>query len=555
VPGGTQPCNMALKSPHAAILALQLVKEQYGNLPEMVCRQLIKQGSQTLPELARSLPCSRQDLRQALLLLIQQNCVNVYLNVTEANLRGPASSAYMYEAAVGAICLNIRKPRFLMHLRDEAGELPELVLECLLENGRLRTQQVVALVASKMEVGVDSIRSEVVGAITSLVHAHYLERAPPSTLPVPEKKVFSAKVLSKAARAEAEMERSRREAPHAAYQKDRFRLPNDLYDYAETGSAEGKQQVQPGLETVGEKRAREAEEEATAADSVNSILWRANADEFNRRFRHTLCVELVKEKMDAESSLVVEAVLAVSRMSEGSVSESSTRPVNVTETRLALERRVGSAASEGEGGSSATIDAGAILQELSQDPLEMVSFSGDTAYGATYTVNMERIMDVVKLKEMEAVVRERFGIPALRVFRLLFQRHQLEQKQIAEMVMSPIKETREVLYNMLKAGFVALQEVPKTADHAPSRTFYLWRIDHHQSSTQLASELYKAAANLRMRFAVEQDREKEVLERLEASRPLSAVEHARLVRMKNVATVLDSSLLRLDELIAIFNDF
>ena len=37
---------------------------------------------------------------------------------------------------------------------------------------------------------------------------------------------------------------------------------------------------------------------------------------------------------------------------------------------------------------------------------------------------------------------------------------QLEQKQIAEMAMLPVKDTREILYRLLKAHFVTLQEVP-----------------------------------------------------------------------------------------------
>lgn len=48
----------------------------------------------------------------------------------------------MYEVAVGSICQTLRNPRFLMHVRDESGELPELVVECLLEHGRLRVEQV-----------------------------------------------------------------------------------------------------------------------------------------------------------------------------------------------------------------------------------------------------------------------------------------------------------------------------------------------------------------------------------------------------------------------------
>tara|TARA_B100000405_G_scaffold299847_1_gene258732 strand:- start:857 stop:1141 length:285 start_codon:yes stop_codon:yes gene_type:complete len=71
----------------------------------------------------------------------------------------------------------------------------------------------------------------------------------------------------------------------------------------------------------------------------------------------------------------------------------------------------------------------------------------------------------------------------------------LEQKQIAEMVfyhvylrrnanfsidfqaMISVKDTRELLYKLLKAKYVQIQEVARTSDHAPSRTFYLWRVD------------------------------------------------------------------------------
>jgi DNA-directed RNA polymerase III subunit RPC3 len=43
--------------------------------------------------------------------------------------------------------------------------------------------------------------------------------------------------------------------------------------------------------------------------------------------------------------------------------------------------------------------------------------------------------------------------------------------------MIPVKDTRESLYKLLKAEYVQIQEVARTSDHAPSRTFYLWRVD------------------------------------------------------------------------------
>lgn len=52
---------------------------------------------------------------------------------------------------------------------------------------------------------------------------------------------------------------------------------------------------------------------------------------------------------------------------------------------------------------------------------------------------MKRIIDLIRMKEVEGVVKERWGGPACRIFRLLLVKRQLEQKQIAEMAMLPMK--------------------------------------------------------------------------------------------------------------------
>lgn len=83
-------------------------------------------------------------------------------------------------------------------------------------------------------------------------------------------------------------------------------------------------------------------------------------------------------------------------------------------------------------------------------------------------------------------MRERFGDDGCRIFRLLLLKRQLEQKQVADNAMLPVKETRELLYRMFRAEYLELQEVAKTADHAPSRTFFLWRV---RDSTMTRFEL------------------------------------------------------------------
>jgi DNA-directed RNA polymerase III subunit RPC3 len=185
---------------------------------------------------------------------------------------------------------------------------------------------------------------------------------------------------------------------------------------------------------------------------------------------------------------------------------------------------------------------------------------------------------------VDAVVRERFGGPACRIFRLLLLKRQLEQKQIAEMAMIPVKDTRELLYKLVKVEFVQLQEVARTADHSPSRTFYLWRVrlraglpparraeraaraqvDLLRVIDRLCTELYRTVSKVRARLLHEVQKEQEVMARLEAvaaghaadghTISLTAEQRSRLQRVRQVAAALEVSCMRLDQLALLFHD-
>lgn len=72
------------------------------------------------------------------------------------------------------------------------------------------------------------------------------------------------------------------------------------------------------------------------------------------------------------------------------------------------------------------------------------------------------------------------------------------------------QDAKELLYSLFKAGFVGLQDVPRTADHAPSRTLYTWSVDNEAAADKLAAELYKAAFNVYVRCTNEFEQHKEV---------------------------------------------
>ena len=281
----------------------------------------------------------------------------------------------------------------------------------------------------------------------------------------------------------------------------------------------------------------------------DDALWRVNANEFNRRFRHIACAALVREKVDQSAGHLLLTMLELSRGHEVQVDEE--RSTSVTEADIMQKLSGSGAATQMKNMKSA-------LEKLSADTSELISCIGNTHGGANYCVNMRRIIDLIRIKEIEAVVRERFGGPACRIFRLLLLKRNLEQKQIAEMAMIPVKDTRELLYKLLKAEYVQIQEVARTSDHAPSRTFYLWRVDLLRVVEQVGRDLYRATSNLRARLLYELSQEKETLMLLERAQdkstiPLTTGQRQNLVRMRTKATRLEGAIMRLDELVLIFN--
>jgi len=295
-------------------------------------------------------------------------------------------------------------------------------------------------------------------------------------------------------------------------------------------------------------------------------MWRVNTEEFNRRFRHRVCADMVADKIDADAGGVLTVMLAASRPYESTLREDRSSAVSADEATEVAARLSVRAATAGEGSGGSPVSSAAsvptILSTIAHDALELISYIGDGPGGAQYVVNMGRIVQLVQLKQVESVIRDRFGGPGLRVFRLLLLKGQLEQKQVADFSMLTPKDTRELLYRMLRAGFLSLQDIPRTADRAPSRTLYTWRANPAEAGAQLCGELYAGAGRVWSRIRHEMAREKELLDLIEESRvkgemnfTLTPAQRTAAQRLKRSVDLLEASLLQLDEMIAIFNEY
>ncbi|XP_068027367.1 DNA-directed RNA polymerase III subunit RPC3 [Melanerpes formicivorus] len=142
--------------------------------------------------------------------------------------------------------------------------------------------------------------------------------------------------------------------------------------------------------------------------------------------------------------------------------------------------------------------------------------------------------------------------------------------------MVPAKEAKDMLYKMLSHNLVALQEIPKTPDHAPSRTFYLYTVDVASAARMLLHRCYKSVANLMERRQYETRENKRLLEksqRVEAilasmqatgaeatqlqeiEEMITAPERQQLETLKRNVNKIDASETQVDETIFVLESF
>jgi DNA-directed RNA polymerase III subunit RPC3 len=87
--------------------------------------------------------------------------------------------------------------------------------------------------------------------------------------------------------------------------------------------------------------------------------------------------------------------------------------------------------------------------------------------------------------------------------------------QLARLAFLSVKDAREVLGRLSAAGFIEPQEIPRSADRAPSRTLYLWFIDFNKVVTSLVGHHYKALANLQSQRAHQLEKKRGLVEKRE----------------------------------------
>lgn len=270
-------------------------------------------------------------------------------------------------------------------------------------------------------------------------------------------------------------------------------------------------------------------------------------------------VQTVTRRLNKQAGKVVETILELSPLLL-TEPEITFNTFQLTQ-KLPKDLNFPLGTSAGAGG----LAASPLLQYLHLIAQNFDYLQAQTSLGANaFSFNVTKALRHLRLMLIESFIRARFGLPSARIFKILLSKRMYEERQIAKVAMITSKEVRERLYALLKVGLVHLQEVPKSSDHAPSRTIFLWSVPERANYLKpsksaifqtFASKLVVSLVNLRDLIVLERRKHSQLLEKVERSDVasnldlLSQGEQKQLMDLKKVLKVLN---VKIDQ---IFNEF
>ncbi|XP_032804562.1 DNA-directed RNA polymerase III subunit RPC3 isoform X1 [Petromyzon marinus] len=516
-----------------------LLREHFGELVSRAGTHLVHMGPQPLRLVALGTGLNLDQVKKALCVLLQHGMAS--FKTGKRGVSGPTWVEYTADCA--AMLRMLRYTRYVYCAKTLYGDAGELLIEETLQHGQLTMSAAVRRVADRMASTADEGKtveySDVAAAFTNLVNTHFLQRC------------LSGKE-------EGESEGARPEAAPmlVSNEKDMYTVPKiPLIGH-------GKRRLSADSDDLDAHPAKKRKVEESLPD--DGIYWRVNFERFHQHFHNQAIVSAVASKMDKTAGEIVRTMLRMSEL---------TTPPNAAFTQLLASTEIFRSLPPEYGMTKPVLDQ--YLSLLADDPMEFVTKSGESG-GGTFIVNLLKSLKTMARCTLESIVQERFGSRAARIFRLLLQKRHLEQKQVEDFAMIPAKEAKEMLYTMVSQNFVTLQEIPKAADYAPARTFYLYTVNVEQTARFILQRCYKTVTNLIARRHHETKENKRLLEkaqRIEAilasvqasgadeaqlqeiEEMITATERQQLENLKRTVNKLDKSEMQVDETVFLLETF
>ncbi|KAK4046913.1 RNA polymerase III subunit C82 [Microbotryomycetes sp. JL221] len=269
---------------------------------------------------------------------------------------------------------------------------------------------------------------------------------------------------------------------------------------------------------VKKRKLRPDETELDLPELPEHAFFKINPDRFNILWRREILVEYVRDMYNDTIAKVFEIVLEASEDSIETMKDDRSRPISRLEIntrwkQLSSEERnkfnlqkvfsKTSLLKEFEPNKLSTID---LLTEICSllsgvgggGIVSSISILKQIGEGnsSKWFINYKSLGIKLKRSTVEAVIKDKFGTVGLRCWKILEVKGKLDEKHLARLAFLSAKEARETVGRLSTANLIEQQDVPRSQDHAPSRTFYLWSVNPRQTIQTLLDHHFKALSNL-----------------------------------------------------------
>ncbi|XP_048138732.1 DNA-directed RNA polymerase III subunit rpc3 isoform X2 [Rhodamnia argentea] len=525
--GGT----MVPPSQYGIKYAVHIISSHFGDLVAKVCECLLRRGPLTHRNIVRFMEISASQVKNCLLVLIQQNCVQAFSVEHPGGDEDESRRSTEYMAVFDNIIHRMRFPKFVAVVSQELDKECVELFQGLLQHGRLTLEKMIDRAKSGQDCPAQDATRE---TLSKLINARFVERCPDPEphLSPPSEEEGRARKRTKFSKVAAEPQTIEERVLAAAAPMEAKRFLTIFH----TTTEEDGQKTECSFPGVGEKRKCDAlESDKELGSDGSQVLWRVNVQEFMHRFRHKACVENVRERLDGGAAVALNAMLETSRSMEKKVKTDNAGPLTINTIYEEVMK--------GEAGRAMTLD---------HLRASLVMLGCERGTDESYQIDLKNIIELAQNEEVESVVLKRYGREAYRIFRLLSKANRLiETDKISSTAFVDKTETSKILFRLWKDEFLHMEKVVVTG---PRQTqFLLWKVNKSTLWPHVLDEMYHAALNLNLRVAYELEKENELLN-LPIEKRSGPLEK-RYNRLRTVRLLLESSLMKLDDAIMLFHDF
>lgn len=402
----------------------------------------------------------------------------------------------MYEVNVAECLLRLRYGRYILQAEKLFGQQGADIVQIIMDHGKLRAQDILSL----LHVHDPKAKTQYKQALLKLVSGSYLKASTPRSHVCPRDRLIQYVMEEKNKIVGFPTAKELREAKDIA----EARLKREDDESEKIGLIQ-RLKEQPKHQRSNKRKA--PEEESVVDDDV---YFRINCERFNIHIRNELIVKAAEERFNAQAGAVMEAAIKATEGSQANFSDPRSDPVSVSNVIMLLtdnrDITSGLLYSSKKVQLSTCVKDYLGLLSAADNPTPAGKAGAFVSFGGSkLQVEFETIARRLRRSVLEAMAHEKHGPEGVRIIRLLAETGKMDEKQVAKVVMMAAKDVRPLLAALAADSMISTQEVPKSADRNPTRTFYLWYVDLFKAYTSALGNAYKTLYNISARRRAERE--------------------------------------------------